>query len=169
MVTSLYCPLNISLVTGHVSGMKTDMTQIASNTLIHFDLKLKNCHPGVIKWFQGDWFFFSGFFLVLVWFLGFFFKVETYIRAIFWSHIYGVSSVSSRQRGSWQRGFLNFTFKLSHWSLCCFWQVTFCVRLDLSIIYCEWCRCAEVYLISVNHIAGFKQSRDANIPVVGGI
>lgn len=54
---SFYCPLNILLVTGCVSGMKTDMTGIANNMLIHFDLQLKNCHLNVIKWFQGECFF----------------------------------------------------------------------------------------------------------------
>jgi len=53
-VISLHCPLNILLVTGHVSETKTDMTQITSNMLIHFDLQLKNCHLSVIKWFRGD-------------------------------------------------------------------------------------------------------------------
>lgn len=51
---SLYCPLNILLLTGHVSETKTDVTQIASHTLIHFDLQLKNCHHNVIKCVQGD-------------------------------------------------------------------------------------------------------------------
>lgn len=54
---SLCCPLNILLLTGHVSETKTDVTQIASNMLIHFDLQLKNCQHNGIKHVQRDRFF----------------------------------------------------------------------------------------------------------------